>query len=239
VSNFDLQLHAALSGTFEEEIGSAQAWLEQAVTRALDDASENFLTKLREDVRQSGLKGAERLRTTWRKRRYPERDFSLDPAAFVYSKMPQVVAAFEKGATVTSPDGKWLTIPNPTVWPRRFRRLRGDASMLATAEARFGKLRFVYRAGHQVAYLVAELRASQKSPGKFRKASARAMKTGTDLSTVIVFFLVRQARLPRLLKGATIRERAKRDFPADVGRRLPQILNSTPRPRVIAGSYRT
>lgn len=237
MNDLDLQLKAALEGRFEDEIASAQAWLAAAVTKAADEASENVLTKLRLDVENSGLRGAVRLKTTWRKKRYPERGDSLDPASWLYSKMPAVVEAFERGATVSSPSGLWLTIPNPDVWPVRSKRRKGRTSMLDIAEARFGPLRFIYRPGHKVHLLVADVRASQKKGG-FRKASARALKTGRDLATVVVFFVVKEARLARRLKGATIRERASRDFPADVARRLPNILNATPRPRVIAAGPR-
>lgn len=234
----DLLLKAALMGRLEDEVASAEAWLAACVTQASDEASENVLTKMREDIAQSRLRGAARLRTTWRKKRYPASGDSLSPASWIYSKMPAVVIAFEDGATISSDSGRWLTIPNPAVWPVRSKRRKGRTSMLDIAVARFGPLRFVYRPGNRVALLVAEVRASQKHAGKFRKASARALKTGRDLATIVVFFLVREARVPRLLKGATIRKRAERDFPADVQRRLPQIFNSKPRPRVIAGRSR-
>lgn len=234
-----MQLHAALLGRVEDEIASAGAWLAEVVTRSADEESAPIVTKLREDVAQSGLRNAGRMKTSWRRELYPAKGKSLSPAVWLYSNLPATVAAFEEGKTVRSPLGKWLTIPNPVLFPARTRRRQGRTSMLDIAEARFGPLRFVIpRAGSPVAYLVATLRASQKHPGRFRRASERALRTGRDLATVIVFFLVRQARLPRLLKGATIRKRAERDWPAGMERRVRANMARVPRPRVIAGSYR-
>ena len=177
-------------------------------------------TKWRQDIAQSGLRHAERLTKTIRLRKYKNR--GLNPAAQVYSNFPIIQRAFEQATVVRSTQGFFLPIPNPDVWPggRVVRPSRNGAqrsNTIALAEQRFGPLRFVYRPG-KASLLVAEVRGSATRPGSFRKASATALRTGNGLVTIVVFFLVKEARLPRMLRGSVIRDRAARNADAAVDR---------------------
>lgn len=215
-----VQLKAALQGDFDKETAAALHRVEGAVQSALFDYAGDTQAKWRQDVAQSGLRNAARMTKTIRLRKYVNK--GLNPAAQVYSTFPILQRAFEQATTVRSPHGHFLLIPNPEVWPGgRVPRPGGRSGQrnntLAIAEGRFGKLRLVYRQGRP-SLLVAEARASNTRSGTFRKASATALRTGRGLTTIVVFFLVREARLPRMLRGNVIRARARRDADAAIDR---------------------
>lgn len=231
------QLKAALLGDFDKEMDAGLERVEGAVQAALFDYAGDTQTKWRQDVAQSGLRNAGRLTKTIRLRKYRNR--GLNPAAQVYSTFPILQRAFEQATTVRSPNGHFLLIPNPEVWPRgRVPRPGGRSSQrqntLAQAEARFGKLRLVYRQGRP-SLLVAEARASNTQAGSFRKASATALRTGRGLTTIVVFFLVKEARLPRMLRGSVIRERAERNAAAAIDRLFVRYFEQPSGPALLTG----
>lgn len=214
------QLKAAVLGDFDKEMDEGLERVTGSLQAALFDYAVDTQTKWRQDVEQSGLRNAGRLTKTIRLRKYKNR--GLNPAAQVYSNFPIIQRAFEQATTVRSPNGHFLLIPNPDVWPSgRVPRPGGRSGQrnntLAIAEQRFGPLRMVYRPG-KASMLVAEARSSASRPGTFRKASATALRTGRGLTTIVVFFLVKEARLPRMLRGSVIRERALRNANAAVDR---------------------
>lgn len=216
--SFDLQLKAALVGDFDKEVQLAERRVARASTGAMGDVSDKFKAQLRQDVASSRLRNAGKLSLTWRSQVYPRGRATMTPAAMIFSKAPMIVSAFENGAEVKSPDGFWLAIPNPAVWPTRIRRRRNGPSVVSLGEARFGKLRMVFLKGRRdLALLVADVRRGRGKYGGFRKATGAAMKRG-DYEEQAIFFLVPKARLPRLLKGETIRARAERNFPTDFQR---------------------
>lgn len=238
MSDVGLQLRAALQGDFEKEERAALVRIERSVQAALFDyAAEEVQTKWRQDVAQSGLRNAGALTKTIRLRKY--RNTGLDPAVLVYSNFPIIQRAFEAGSIVRSKSGFFLPIPNPDVWPSgrvpRPRRNAGQRSnTIAIAEQRFGKLRFVYRAG-KASLLVAEVRESSARPGTFRRASATAQRTGRGLVTIVVFFLVKEARLPRLLRGNVIRERARRNANQGIDSRFIRYFEQADVPLQLGG----
>jgi hypothetical protein len=160
--SFALQLRAALAGNYEKELGQGLEAVQNALQRALYETAGELRSKLIQDVAQSKL--GPRVSKTWRQRNYPNK--GLNPAALVYSTFPKVISAFEQGAVIKSENGFFLTIPNPAVWGRTHvaRSRRGTATLLSIAEARFGKLRFVFVKGrHDLGLLVADVR---KATGK-------------------------------------------------------------------------
>lgn len=214
------QLRAALMGDFEKEVTAGRRRVEVSIQAAVFDYAADTQSKWRQDVEQSGLANASRLTKTIRTRKYKNQ--GLNPAAQIFSTFPVLQRAFEQATTVRSPNGLFLLIPNPDVWPRgRVARPGGRGGQrnntLAVAEARFGRLRLVYRPG-KASLLVATVRTSASRPGTFRMASPKALMSGMGLATIVVFFLVKEARLPRMLRGSVIRERAMRNADAAVDR---------------------
>lgn len=216
-----IQLRAALDGSFEYEIEAARGNVVNAMGLAMEELADELVGKLRYDFQTSGMNRAQRLSgAAWRRKLYGVGK-SLEPAAWVFSKLPLIVSAFENGQTIRARGGKGLLIPNPQVWPAgRVQAGRGrmtGASLWAMAVARFGELRVVKRPG-KTTLVVAEVRESGARPGTFRKASATAQKRAaagkaSGLATVVVFVIAREANLPRMLKGEVIRARALANAP--------------------------
>ncbi|WP_312126564.1 DUF6441 family protein [Brevundimonas sp.] len=231
------QLRAALRGSVDEEIGKGLKQTEVAIQAALFDFAGTLQDKWRVDVAQSGLRNAVRMAKTVRLRRYPNQ--GLDPAALVYSSFPLLQRAFEQATTVRSKNGLWLVVPNPEVWPQgRVRRQGGRGarqreSTVGIAERRFGKLRFVYRP-NGASWLVADARKSRTRAGTYRYASATAKQRG-NVEEVIVFYVVREARLPRMLRGNVIRDRARRDADATIDRLFVKYFERGSAPNLLTG----
>ncbi|ADL00696.1 DUF6441 family protein [Brevundimonas subvibrioides] len=238
MSELGLQLRAALQGDFDREERAALTRVERSVQAALwDFAADEVQGKWRQDIGQSGLRNAGALTKTIRLRRYKNQ--GLNPAVLVYSNFPIIQRAFEANTVIRSKSGFYLPIPNPDVWPggrvARPKRNGGQRSnTIALAEQRFGKLRFVYRPG-KASLLVAEVRESAARPGTFRRASATAQRTGRGLVTIVVFFLVREARLPRLLRGRVIRDRARQNADRGVEQRFVRYFAQPDLPLQLEG----
>lgn len=237
MSALGLQLNAALQGNFEKEQKTAITRIERAVQAALFDVAGDLQSKWRQDVASSGLRNAQRLTKTIRIRHY--KNNGLNPASQVYSTFPIIQRAFEQATVVRSSNGFYLPIPNPDVWPGgRVVRPGGRGGQrnntIALAEQRFGPLRFIYRPG-KASLLVAEVRGSASRPGAFRRASATAMRTGNGLTTIVVFYLVKEARLPRMLRGSVIRDRARRNSAREVDRLFVRYFEQDAGPRMLTG----
>ncbi len=113
----------------------------RAVTGAMDEIAGGLKDDLRGQVTQAGL-GA-RLANTWQARRYPAARASVDAAAYVWSKAPKLITAFDKGVTIRSSRGVFLAIPTPAAGLRGLGRERVTPGGW---ERRTGlRLRFVYR----------------------------------------------------------------------------------------------
>lgn len=231
-----MQLHAALQGNYDKEVTQGLTRVERALQAALTDYAQDVQGKWRQDIAQSGLKNAGRLTKTVRQETY--RNQGLDPAARVYSTFSLLQRAFEQGDTIRGKDGLWLTIPNPEVWPDgRVRQAGGRGqqrqSSVAIAERRFGPLRFIYNP-HGASMLVTDARRSKTRTGTFRYASATAKRRG-NVQEVVVFFLVKQVRLPRLLRGSVIRSRTRRDAAREIDKRFVRYFEADPGPALLTG----
>ena len=109
--------------------------------------------------------------------------------------------AFDEGAVIRSRRGRFLAIPTENA-PRKGtdgKRIRPSTF----PEHRFGPLRFVPRSGGPLLLVVDGLRASfSRKSGElrgFRGATDRARERGDGLTTVVMFVLVPQVKLPKRL----------------------------------------
>ena len=226
-----LQIRAALEGDIEREIAEGRRRVEAAIQAALRDIGGDLQSGWRSDIESSGLARGPILSRTVRLKFY--RNSGLDPAVLVYSNFPIIQRAFERAQTIRARDGRFLLVPNPDVWPggriRRARSTSAQGDSLEVARSRFGALTFVPPRNGRAGLVLAEARYSERT-GRF----SRARKTRTDAYaggavTVVVFFVVRQTRSPRLLKGDVIRRRAERAFPFDLQRAFERHLASLER----------
>jgi hypothetical protein len=161
---------------------------EKAVTAATREAGTSLKTAWRSQITGAGL--GQRLARTIRSEQYPKGRPSLNAAALVWSKAPDIVSAHDTGPLIRSRNGFWLTIPTPAAGKSR----RGGRVSPVEWERRTGlRLRFVYRwSGPSL--LVAEGRLN-----KGGRAVASRSKTGRGLTTVPIFLLVPQVKLPKRL----------------------------------------
>lgn len=236
MSDAGIQLRAALLGNFEKEQSEALKRVEAAVQAAIFEYAEDLKNKWRQDVASSGLRNAQKLIKTIRLRNYKNR--GLDPAAQVFSTFPIIQHAFEAETIVKSRDGGWILIPNPEVWPTGrvpvpSRNGGRRTNTVALAEQRFGPLRFIYNP-KGASMLVTDARRSKTRAGVFRYASATAHKRG-NVTEIVVFFLVKQARLPRMLRGSVLRERARKNAAREIDRLFVRYFDQDAGPRLLTG----
>jgi hypothetical protein len=161
---------------------------EKAVTAATREAGTGLKTAWRGQITGAGL--GRRLANTIRSAQYPAGQPSLNAAAFVWSNAPTIIGAHDTGPLIRSRDGFWLTIPLPAAG----RGPRGSKITPGEWERRRGlRLRFVYRRTGP-SLLVADGRLNSRGLGVASRA-----KTGRGRSSVPIFLLVPQVKLPKRL----------------------------------------
>ena len=170
---------------------------QKAVTAAMRKAGAGLKSAWRAQITGAGL--GSRLARTIRSEQYPKGRQNLNAAALVWSKAPVIVGAHDTGPLIRSRNGFWLAIPMPVAG----KSSRGGRVTPGAWERRTGmRLRFVYRRTGP-SLLVAEGRLNTKG-----RAVASRSKTGRGLTTVPIFLLVPQVRLPKRLDLARDAARA-------------------------------
>mgnify|MGYP007022328621 CR=1 FL=1 len=169
---------------------------EQAVSRAMREAGRDLKVAWRGQITQAGL--GRRLANTIRAQTYPKTGESLNAAALVWSKAPEIIGAHDRGALIRSREGMWLAIPMAAAG----RGHKGGRITPAEWERRRGlRLRFVYRR-RGASLLVADGRLNSRGLGV-----ASRSKTGRGRATVLIFLLVPQVKLAKRLDLARDVER--------------------------------
>ena len=175
---------------------------EKAVTAAMREAGTGLKTAWRGQIAQAGL--GRRLANSIRSQTYPKAGESLNAAALVWSKAPVIVGAHATGPLIRSKDGFWLAIPTEAAG----KSTRGGRITPGEWERRRGlRLRFVYRR-RGPSLLVAEGRLNSRGRGV-----ASRSRTGRGRTTVPIFLLVPQVKLPKRLDLARDAERALDSVP--------------------------
>ena len=161
---------------------------EKAVTAAMREAGTGLKTAWRTQITGAGL--GPRLANTIRSEQFPKGKPSLNAAALVWSKAPVIVGAHDTGPLIRSKTGFWLAIPTPAAG----KSARGGRVTPGEWERRSGlRLRFVYRRTGP-SLLVAEGRLNTRG-----RAVASRSKSGRGMTTVPIFLLVPQVKLPKRL----------------------------------------
>lgn len=170
-----MRMKAALEGNLEEYLDKELKKAETAVTRGISSATTQLKETMRSQVKAAKL--GSRLAYTWRGDVFPKSSSSLKTAGVVYSKAEKIMESFEYALVIRGKDGFWLAIPTPAI-PKRIGNKKITPELY---ERRKGvRLRFVYR-DNGTSLLVHE----QK-----RK-------------TIIAFWLVKQAKMPKLINFTT------------------------------------
>src|ERR671919_2702567 len=213
-----MKLAATVARSLQADMQAELRDLERAVAAGARSAGQSLRTELRQQVGSAGL--GQRLANSWRDRHYPNR--KLDAASLVCTKAPQIVRAFDEGAVIRSKRGRFLAIATENA-PRKGTDGR-RISPSTFPEHRFGPLRFVPRKTGPSLLVVDGLRASfSRQTGQlrgFRRATDRARRSGQGLTTVVMFLLVPQVKLPKRLDVARAAERWSGQLPALIERQL-------------------
>jgi hypothetical protein len=196
-----MKLKVALSGDLKAFLKEEKRKAKKAVTEGITKATYGLKQSMQKQVVTSGL--GLRLAKSWRGDIYPKGKPSLNTAGIVYTKAEKIMQSFEYAKYIKSQKGLWLAIPTPNV-PRRLLSKRINPRML---EKSLGvKLQFVYRS-QGVSLLVANMRASYSRKTKEHVGFRVTNKLGKGASSVVMFWLVPQAKMPKLIN---FKQEAKR-----------------------------
>ena len=200
--------------------------IERAVTSGMRDAADGLKQDLREDVVAAGL--GERLSRTWRGKTFPELGESAEAAAYVWSRAPKIVDAYDRGVVIrrNSSKNNWrgLFLAIPTAAAGKSGRSAVGSREKITPEGwqrRTGlKLRFVYRRGRPSLLVADDARINTR--GLAARNRRKTGKIPANLASVIVFILVPQVALKKRLdvEGAAKRQAAR--VPSLIARHWPQ-----------------
>ena len=128
-------LGASLTRILEQEVRAG----ERAVTRGVRAETERLKTELRQQaVSAFGARGRG-IANAWRARIFPTSGESLGAAGIVWTKVPSIIDAFERGATIRARGGRFLAIPTGFNAPqgRRGRGMRVTPQQMVASRQAF------------------------------------------------------------------------------------------------------
>ncbi len=193
---------------------------EADITGAMVEATEFLKDLLRDDVIGAGM--GSRLAKTWRGETYPKGGTSLQPAGYVWSKAPEIIDAFSRGVTIRPVEGSnYLWIPTKNVPPRRRagnyastlgRRARGTRMSPEEVELAFNA-ELIIQKGKRGSLLALIDVVGARRGGGLRPATAGRLKGNKAVAPravkrVLMFVLVRQAKMPHRLNLQAAADRA-------------------------------
>ena len=175
--------YAAITGQFQAAMNATQNIIATAATGAIKDVAEFTKAAGRANIANAGF--STRWQNAFRAKLYPAKGVSLDPAAFIFHRIPYA-GIFETDGTIAGSPLLWLPLPNvPTTMSGAG---RGNAHMTPANYVRLiGPLVTIYRPGRipllggymagsgniTVAKLVAGSRAMKRSMPGAPAAKAR------------------------------------------------------------------
>lgn len=194
---FELTLKSA--GSVRGAVDATRADLGVALWRAMKATGDaEFKGALRDQIKQSGLRGGPKLSKTWRGKLFPARPDpkrpTLRPAYSLVNKSPYIVESFESGAPIRA-RGKLLAVPIGKGRKLKLRPGMRRGQLIAVAEETYGKLVLRPTKGGQSA--LGALIASASGKPKFEP----------------LFLLVREVRQPKKLDATGIARRFMAAWP--------------------------
>ncbi|MBX3488870.1 DUF6441 family protein [Parvibaculum sp.] len=237
-----MRLKLAVDGDLVATMDDWKQKLRVAVTDSIDEVAEEARQKLKAQTDSAGLGKVSR---TWRKKRYPSRP-SLGAAAMIWSKAPEIVAAFDAGITIVPKMGRYLAIPtgfNRQGGRRASRGQRGQggwAGVRVTPQEMIASgLAFVRPRGNGKPGLIWFLkvaRAQRRSKAgrvsdlayagglvQVGGRSRRRIKGALEAGAVPMFVLVPRVRLDKRLSVARVAHEASARLPRVLRHRIAKI----------------
>lgn len=201
--------------------------LERDIAASVTDAMNEGADLLKQDLRNDTSDHlSPRLAKSWRSRVYPQGQASLDPAGWVWTKVPTLVDAFDRGVTIKSAHGTWLAIPTAAAGAKGYTRSSVGRAYGARPklervtpggfERRTGlKLRFVFKSSRVALLVVDAARYDSRGRAAQLRARGRHSRLYRDGGrTIVVFILVPQAKLKKRLDIESAVRRAEVRMPA-------------------------
>ncbi|CTQ53546.1 hypothetical protein LP7551_02070 [Roseibium album] len=191
-------LGLALVGDLQKHLNAERKELGQALRGGTEDVANLGKKRFRQQILNAGL--GIRLAKSWRSVVYPRKGVdTLEPAAVIKSKAPQIVTAFSSGDAIRSSHGAgFLAIPSEFAPRSRRRGTRGRRMSMEDFLEAFGNdsLNVFQKpgSGGRVFYAVAK-DGFRRSRGK--RGGSRRVKVGgrTKAEPVLMYTLVKQVRL--------------------------------------------
>lgn len=244
-------LRATVTGNLKQAMEGEIRKVSGALRRAVTTTGQQVQTELRTQARSAGFKdGGRALANAWRLKVYPGPGIgprTLRPAALVSSKMPAVVEAFDKGATITAKGGKYLAWPtgyNAALGRRNAGRrggLRVTPEQMMAAGKRGEAFVLPSKANPRVRLWCLRVAGAYGVTKRTRTRLRLFVGTGTEVATakqrgaaqrrreilkqgfVPMFFLAKQVSLRKRLNIDEVRARAPRWFAANAVRELARL----------------
>jgi hypothetical protein len=213
-------VQVTIIGDLQKELVAEVKGAERAVTAAIRLAGGGVKAGWRTQIASAGL--GERLGRTIRDQYYPKSGLSIEAAALVYSRAPNIVGAFDQGVTIRSKDGFWLAIPTEAAG----KGLKGGRNTPGEWEQRNGRrLKFIYRRG-RTGLLVDTGDVLPRARIMKRDGTSRAAR-GFKNRSVIIFILVPQVMLRKRLNLETVAREWQDRLPALVVQNWPELKAET------------
>lgn len=202
-----MRLTAALVGNLEQVMADERDEAARAITSGVRETTDDLKQWLRNQI--VAAFGSQRLANTWRSATFPKApQTSMGAAGTVWSNAPHIVEAFSASTVIRSKAGFFLAIPSPDA-PKEYQYKRASPSNWN--EARYGKLRFVYRPGRTSLLVVdgvKRLKSGRVSPQLANQGQKANGSYRAGASTVVMFFLVPYVRIKKLLDPEGAYDRA-------------------------------
>jgi hypothetical protein len=126
-----------LKGTFEAQRDVIERRIAARLQGAVRETSAQAQGDLRAQARAAGFRdGGRAVANTWRRETYPKPGIgpkSWRPGALIWSKVPLIVEAFDRGAVITA-KGRFMAIPTPQNLRRKAGRGGKRTNLLMTTE---------------------------------------------------------------------------------------------------------
>ena len=160
---------------------------ERAVSEGMNEVQAGLRDELRGQVVSAGM--GQRLSKTWRGKRFPESGASINSVAYVWSRAPDIVDAFERGVPIIARNRRFLAVPTRDAGVSHT-TVKNKRLTPAIWETETGvKLRFVPRGGH--ALLVTDAHYARQPARWRRRKSFKPIRTPlTGSRKVLVIFVL-------------------------------------------------
>ena len=201
-----------IEGSIKKILKDKKKMMGIASTSAVGLAAKRVQGAWRNQVQAAGL--GTRLANSVRVEMYPEKGFSYNPAAKVFTRADKILDAYNRGVVIHANNGIWLAIPTKEAGI-------GDGGRKITPalwKARTGRtLRVVVNRRKGTVFLVADdQRLTKRGVAVAKGGKRRRDGILTGAQTIIIFNLVRQVRLPKRLDFEGAANQAMAGLPGQI-----------------------